>query len=90
MSVLKIKSNNVNLELQLDGNACVSANGCQLTVGTRQTGVIPALIALALSSEFAASSEHDGETGIITIQSHPTEWNSKSFGFTNTTINRSK
>jgi len=84
MSVLKIKSNNLDLELQLDGNGIVN---------TLQEGTVPtdeeeklhiALIALSLNQILSQGNAHDWETEMITIKHHPTEWNAKSFGFTNT------
>ena len=84
MSVLKIKSNNLDLELQLDGNGMVNAiqEGAVLTNDEEKLHV--ALIALSLNQMLSQGNAHDWETEMITIKHYPTDWNAKSFGFTNT------
>ena len=84
MSVLKIKSNNLDLELQLDGGNCidtVQSNG-ESSKGEEQLHI--ALIDLSLNQMLSQGGNHDWETEMITIKPHATEWNSKTFGFTNT------
>lgn len=87
MSVLKIKSKDLDLELVLDGDAQVATSG-QNASPKAEDAAIAAVIALALSQELGAGAEHDEESGVITIQNHPTQWNAKMFGFNNVTLNR--
>ena len=84
MSVLKIKSNNLDLELQLDGNGSMETLQGNALPSTDEQQLHVALIALSLSQMLGQSGSHDIETEMITIQPHVTEWNSKVFGFTNT------
>lgn len=86
MSILRIKSQNLDLELVLDGSDASSLKWEGATGAAAQSPeaqLHAALIALALSN-CVSNSDHDEESGIITIIHKPTEWNSKAFGFTNT------
>lgn len=87
MSVLKIKSKNLDLELTLDGDEPQVTGGASQTAGSAQdqTSLHAALIALALSDTIGGE-VHDTESGIITIQPHVSEWSSKSYAFTNNRI----
>lgn len=85
MSILKIKSKDINVELVLDEENSVAT--------TEETTVAPineeeqlhvALIALSMNQMLAGAASHDWEADCITIQPHNTDWNSKVFGFTNT------
>ena len=86
MSILKIKSQNLDLELVLDGNgSTIQTSGMEtFSTGSPETRLHAALIALALSNCVSCNGEHDTESGIITIQYKATEWTSKAFSFTNT------
>lgn len=84
MSVLKIKSNNLDLELQLDGEGVITSAEGAAAPASQEEALHVALIALSVNQMLSQGNTHDWETDMITIQPHATEWNSKSFGFTNT------
>lgn len=86
MSVLKIKSNNLDLELTLDGKdaACEISKKSTNSIGSSEAEIHAALVALALSNLWEGK-VHDEESGVITIEKHSSEWTSKTFGFRNTT-----
>jgi len=84
MSILKIKSNNLDLELQLDGNGSINTLQEGASGVNEEEKLHVALIALSLNQMLSQGNAHDWETEMITIEPHATEWNSKTFGFTNT------
>ena len=86
MSVLRIKSNNLDVELVIDSNnesPVIQQGATAAPQPNSEESLHVALIALALENMFEQDSTHDRESGIITIQQRPTEWNAKVFGFTN-------
>lgn len=88
MNVLKIKSKDFQMELSMDENGVTELTSNDLAVADNDIEM--ALIALALN-QYGESSIHDEETDVITIVNSPTEWNSKSFGLSNSReINLSK
>jgi len=88
MNVLKIKSKDFQMELSMDENGVTELTSNDVAVADNDIEM--ALIALALN-QYGESSIHDEETDVITIVNSPTEWNSKSFGLSNSReINLSK
>ena len=84
MSVLKIKSDNLDLELQLDGKGSINSIHGNDQPSSDEQQLHVALIALSLNQMLSQGGNHDLETEMITIKPHASEWNSKVFGFTNT------
>lgn len=85
MSVLKIKSRDINVELVLDGeNTVNTAEEACAAPANKEEQLHVALIALSMNRMLAGAASHDWESDCITIQPRNTEWNSKVFGFTNT------
>lgn len=81
MSILKIKSNNFELELISDGNeVCEVKSPGHVLPQAADVPVDIALIALALDSYRDSLGLHDDESGRITILPHHSEWSLKSFG----------
>ncbi|MFA6729124.1 MAG: hypothetical protein WCS17_13050 [Prevotella sp.] len=88
MNVHKIKSKDFEMELSMDENGVTELTSNEEAVADNDIEM--ALIALALN-QYGESSIHDEETDVITIVNSPTEWNSKSFGLSNSReINLSK
>ena len=81
MSILKIKSDSIDVELVLDGASVDMPATVPSANDEEQLHV--ALIALAINQMLSESASHDWDPDCITIQPRTTEWTSKTFSFTN-------
>ncbi|MBQ8098363.1 MAG: hypothetical protein IJ244_02455 [Bacteroidaceae bacterium] len=78
MSILKIKSKDIEVELNLDDKTASNLQTTQPTCSVSPE-MVALLTALALN-EVGNATDHDEESGRITIKASASEWSAKSFG----------